>query len=190
MDEIGRQKTGSRQQSPSGDRKSLDSYVGKLIKVKTASNEELEGLIYTFDKITNCLVIDCSGSRKKSTFRIIKISHLKEIVSIGGECKKDYLKVGPVSVEQLKSREGDALKGFGNEVSKMGVGVTKEGQDIFNALSKTLPCRWSKDTIVVMDEVLITPPYSVDNCKANSSSGASLARVKKVLEGERKRLQK
>ncbi|GAA5802489.1 hypothetical protein HPULCUR_007954 [Helicostylum pulchrum] len=167
MDEIGRQKTGSRQQSPSGDRKSLDSYVGKLIKVKTASNEELEGLIYTFDKITNCL-----------------------IVSIGGECKKDYLKVGPVSVEQLKSREGDALKGFGNEVSKMGVGVTKEGQDIFNALSKTLPCRWSKDTIVVMDEVLITPPYSVDNCKANSSSGASLARVKKVLEGERKRLQK
>lgn len=58
MDEIGRQKTGSRQQSPSGDRKSLDSYVGKLIKVKTASNEELEGLIYTFDKITNCLVID------------------------------------------------------------------------------------------------------------------------------------
>lgn len=45
----------------------------------------------------------------------------------------------------------------------------------------SLPCRWSKDTIVVMDEVLITPPYSVDNCKANSSSGASLARVKKVV---------
>ncbi|KAG2236024.1 hypothetical protein INT48_008116 [Thamnidium elegans] len=150
MDEIGRQKTASRQQSPSGDRKSLDSYIGKLIKVKTASNEEVEGLIYTFDKITNCL-----------------------IVSIGGESKKDNIKVGPVSVEQLKSREVDALKGFGNEVSKMGVGVTKEGQDIFNAL-------------VVMDEVLITPPYSVDNCKANSSSGASLAR----LEGERKRLQK
>ncbi|GAA5811806.1 hypothetical protein MFLAVUS_005251 [Mucor flavus] len=169
MDEIGRQKTGSRQQSPSGDRKSLDSYIGKLIKVKTASNEEVEGLIYAFDKITNCL---------------------DHIVSIGGESKKDYLKVGPVPVEQLKSREVDALKGFGNEVSKMGVGVTKEGQDIFNALSKTLPCRWSKDTIVVMDEVLITPPYSVDNCKANSSSGASLARVKKVLEGERKRLQK
>lgn len=44
-----------------------------------------------------------------------------------------------------------------------------------------LPCRWSKDTIVVMDEVLITPPYSVENCKANSTSAASLARVKKVV---------
>ncbi|KAI9348368.1 anticodon-binding domain-containing protein [Pilaira anomala] len=191
MEEIGRQKTTSRQQSPSGERKSLESYIGKLIKVKTASNEEVEGLIYTFDKITNCLVIDCSGSRKKGSFRIIKISHLKEIVSIGGsEVKKDQFKVGPVSVEQLKVREADALKGFGNEVSKLGVGVTKEGQDIFNALSKTLPCRWSKDTIVVMDEVLITPPYSAENCRANSSSAASLARVKKVLEGERKRLQK
>lgn len=51
--------------------------------------------------------------------------------------KKDQFKVGPVSVEQLKVREADALKGFGNEVSKLGVGVTKEGQDIFNALSKT-----------------------------------------------------
>jgi hypothetical protein len=34
---------------------------------------------------------------------------------------------------------------------------------------------------VVMDEVLITPPYSVENCKANLTSAASLARVKKVV---------
>lgn len=103
-------------------------------------------------------------------------------------------------MDKLKSREGEALRGLGSQVSKIGVGVTKEGQDIFNALSKTyavfqqiykssvlississLPCRWSKDTIVVMDEILITPPYSVDNCKANSTSAASLARVKKVV---------
>lgn len=58
MEETGRQKTGSRQQSPTGQRKTLDSFIGKTIKLRTASNEEIEGLIYTYDKITNCIVID------------------------------------------------------------------------------------------------------------------------------------
>lgn len=56
MEESGRSK--ARQQSPSGKKTTLESYIGKHIKVKTASNEEVEGLIYTYDKTTNCLVID------------------------------------------------------------------------------------------------------------------------------------
>jgi hypothetical protein len=31
----------------------------------------------------------------------------------------------------------EAMRGFSEQVSKMGVGVSKEGQDIFYALSKT-----------------------------------------------------
>lgn len=79
------------------------------------------------------------GSRKKCSFRILMISHLKEIISVGDNSnnKKDYLPVGYVKVDRLKSREGEALRGLGSQVSKMGVGVTKEAQDIFNALSKT-----------------------------------------------------
>ncbi|KAK4519611.1 Sodium- and chloride-dependent GABA transporter 1 [Mucor velutinosus] len=189
--------------SPLG-KKSLESIVGRPIKIKTASNEQVEGLVYTYDRTTNCLVIDYSNTSNTNTttqqagrnlsFRIIKISHIKEIISLGegisSSNKKDYLPVNQVQVDRLKSRESEALKGFQSQVSKIGVGVTKEGQDIFNALSKTLPCRWSKDTIVVMDEILITPPYGVENCKANATSSALLARVKKVLEGERKRLAK
>lgn len=75
-------------------------------------------------------------SRKKCSFRILKISHIKEIISVGSS-GKDYLAVGPVQVDRLKSRESEALKGLVHQVSKIGVGVTKEAQDIFNALSKT-----------------------------------------------------
>jgi hypothetical protein len=32
-----------------------------------------------------------------------------------------------------------------------------------------------------MDEIIITPPYNEENCKANASSAAPLARVKKVV---------
>ncbi|KAI8646962.1 anticodon-binding domain-containing protein [Parasitella parasitica] len=204
MDDTSRQKPQNNKQhtSPTFGKKTLDSIVGRAIKFKTASNEEIEGLVYTYDRTTNCIAIDSSpqtpststaaAAGRNLSFRIIKISHIKEIISLGDGIsnKKDYLPVNRVQVDRLKVRESEALKGFQSQVSKIGVGVTKEGQDIFNALSKTLPCRWSKETIVVMDEILITPPYGIDDCKANASSAASLTRVKKVLEGERKRLVK
>jgi small nuclear ribonucleoprotein (snRNP)-like protein len=123
----------------SGGKKTLESFIGKTIKLKTASNEEIEGLLYTYDRITNCIAIEqkASPGKKAHSFRIIKISHVKEIVSITGEQQKDYLPVSAVNVDYLKSRELDAIRAMKQQASKIGVGVTKDGQDIFNALSKT-----------------------------------------------------
>ncbi|KAI8328661.1 anticodon-binding domain-containing protein, partial [Blakeslea trispora] len=182
------QKHQSNNNNTHGHKRGLESMIGKIIKIKTASNEQLEGAIYTYDSITNCLALDCTTpQQQKPSFRILKTSAIKEIISVhSGENKKDT--IFPIPLERLKHRELETTKEFRNQVAKMGVGVSKEAQDIFNALSKTLPCRWSKDAIVVMDEILIAPPYGVEDCKANANSAALLARVKKVLEGERKRL--
>jgi hypothetical protein len=46
-------------------------------------------------------------------------------------------------------------------------------------------CQWAKDSIVVMDEVIISSPYEPDNGKAKPSSSATLARVKKVVRNPR-----
>ena len=40
-------------------------------------------------------------------------------------------------------------------------------------------CRWQEKNIVVMEEVVITPPYQVENCKGKE--GSALSHVRKIV---------
>ncbi|KAM3586197.1 hypothetical protein VKS41_002725 [Umbelopsis sp. WA50703] len=191
--------------SSSAGNKRLDTFIDCEIKIKTVDDEEISGKLFTVDTTTGCLALNCQNSASNSSsnaFRIIKISHIKELISAHpkkqDDAKTDSIETAfsqancaprKVYIDQIKQREAEAIKLASQQAARTGVGVTKEAQAIFDALSKTLPCRWAKDTIVVMDEIIITPPYNEENCKANASSAAPLARVKKVLEGEKRRLQ-
>ena len=42
------------------------------------------------------------------------------------------------------------------EAAKLGVGVSTDGQQLFDALSKTLPCQWKGKDIVVLSQVMLT----------------------------------
>jgi hypothetical protein len=43
----------------------------------------------------------------------------------------------------------------------------------------SLPCRWFKDCIVVMEEVVVHPPYKIESCQSEVKS--ALAHVQKVV---------
>jgi protein LSM12 len=55
-------------------------------------------------------------------------------------------------------------------------------------VGSNLPVRWHNKEIVVHDSVIIKPPYNVEDCKGPANKQDVLIRVKKVLEGERKKL--
>jgi hypothetical protein len=42
--------------------------------------------------------------------------------------------------------------------------------------------------MIVLDAVIIKPPYGVEDCSAPSQHQVTLNRVRKVLEGERRKL--
>eukprot|EP01132_Coremiostelium_polycephalum_P009122 gene9122-11178_t len=90
------------------------------------------------------------------------------------------------NINAILKRQDEANYKARVQAAKIGVGVTTEAQEIFNSLSKTLPCEWSGKTIVVLSDVKITSPYNVENCTGTNIP--SLERVRKVLEGERKKL--
>lgn len=51
-----------------------------------------------------------------------------------------------------------------------------------------MPVRWHNQEIVVYDAVIIAPPYRIEDCKGTKDKQETLIRVRKVLEGERKKL--
>ncbi|GAB7352241.1 hypothetical protein MBLNU459_g2712t1 [Dothideomycetes sp. NU459] len=126
--------------------------------------------------------------------------------------------IARIDTKKLREREEAKVKKLKEEERKRGKGVSKEGQAIYNALDRMYVCsrlpwravtgvsgsglrqrasanrairyptRWHEQNIVVNDAVIISPPYNVEDCKAPKDKATSLVMIKRVLEGERRKL--
>jgi len=94
-----------------------------------------------------------------------------------------------LNLDALAAREQKMLAEAQEKARRSNPGAPGSGQQIFLALSKTLPCTWDRNDIIVLDEVRIMPLYQGENCEAIlPTSAQTLERVKIVLESERKKL--
>ncbi|KAJ1733538.1 hypothetical protein LPJ72_002821 [Coemansia sp. Benny D160-2] len=138
--------------------------------------------------------------QRQAQVNLVKAANIVDVQAIGSRCgaeqqgeeaggfKVPEIQKVPTSTIEARKRRG--LMQAQERASRIGVGVSDKGQAIFDALSKTLPCRWHQGKIVVLDEVSIEPPYDVDNCRELTEGSFSLQRVKKVLQGELGRLER
>lgn len=168
----------------------------------TFSDEEIHGEVFCCDVCTsNVLVLKECRDNGNANFRIIKIPSIKEVVAEsrpperGGrrETAKERNDdtTAPESLlpalpgcdfNVLERRERRSIEAFQQKQHTIGVGVTREAQDIFDFIHKTHPgCRWDGDSIVVMG-VKVTPPYSPDSAVGGEDK-RTLERLKKVLHG-------
>ncbi|PIA62173.1 hypothetical protein AQUCO_00200286v1 [Aquilegia coerulea] len=161
--------------------------VGCIIAIKTTLGDEFEGQIITFDRLSNVLVLqEGIKSTPRRNIRLLKANYIKEFCVMGKA--EDPLDINEcyIDLKTLQAREESAIRQAEMEAERIGVGVTNEAQNIYDALSKTLPVRWDKTVIVVMNEVRVNSPYRPEN--VSGGTGPANDRVKKVLEFERKRL--
>ena len=86
----------------------------------------------------------------------------------------------------LQKRVDAAVARIKEAAARKNRSVSKEAQDIFDGLSRTLPTRWDGTNMVVNDGVVITAPYRAEDCRAGAGQQAQmLGRVKKVVSGFR-----
>jgi len=48
--------------------------------------------------------------------------------------------------------------------------------------------RWHNQEIIVADAVIVGPPYTAEACKAPKEKAQVLAQIRKVVEGERRKI--
>ncbi|GLC42186.1 hypothetical protein PLESTB_000640000 [Pleodorina starrii] len=163
--------------------------VGNDVVLRTQNGEEVSGCVFAFDRQTNLLVIKENGSHSGvSNIRLIKASSIGEVLSSKQPEKPFDLELPHVDLERCRKREEKALQQAEMESARVGTGVTKEAQAIFDALVKTMPCVWRNKAIVVLDSVFVEEPYTPDNCRSDNEHAATRERVKMVLRHERDRL--
>ncbi|XP_027347187.1 protein LSM12 homolog [Abrus precatorius] len=166
-----------------------DLAVGCLLSIRTTLGDEFEGQVITFDRPSNILVLqEGSKSGPRRNIRLLKANYIKDFTLLGQA--EDPLDPNNcyLDLTALQAREDVAIRQAEADAERIGVGVTPEAQNIFNALSKTLPVRWDKTVIVVMNEVRVSSPYHPESVVGGTP--AANERVKKVLELEKKRLQR
>jgi hypothetical protein len=55
-------------------------------------------------------------------------------------------------------------------------------------LYSNIPIRWHNTEMIAHEAVIISPPYRPEDCKGSAQKVQVLNQVKKVLEGERRKL--
>ncbi|PWZ00683.1 hypothetical protein BCV70DRAFT_237030 [Testicularia cyperi] len=167
-----------------------------------------------------------SRAREAVGFKLVKVSEVKKIEFVASSASHpdksngsnatsladSLTPIHPVSLKAAQMREMDAVKRSLTKVARTGKDVSEMGQLVFDALSKTLPCRWHGPHIIVMEEVVVSgpgydpastnvPSFTQDQLRSfidgthtgpvpegAQSKANSWNRVTKVLEGERRKI--
>ncbi|RII18050.1 hypothetical protein CUC08_Gglean002138 [Alternaria sp. MG1] len=131
------------------------------------------------------------GSRQPGDYHIIPFAHIESFEIIGtGERAAESASgfdgalpsISKVDLAALQAREDQTIREMKKKDMQKGKGVSPEAQELFDAISRTLPTRWADTQIVVSDSVLIQAPYTLDNIKAPSDKQQAENHVRKVVE--------
>ncbi|KAK5115490.1 hypothetical protein LTR62_001149 [Meristemomyces frigidus] len=184
--------------------------IGARIKLTTVAPQSqiYEGTIYTTDPITNLVVLDtrlASSSTDPAKvkeqpsdfkfFTIARIQHFQIVALASGDhtSESDVASARPaisaVNLARLEKRCEDKVRELKEQERNRGRGVSKEGQAIFDAFKRiNVRVHWHNTQIIAADAVIIKAPYRVEDCVGTKDKQEALIRIKKVLEGERRKI--
>jgi len=157
--------------------------IGSTVACTTCFKKEIVGEVLAFDQQARMLILKCAtpDSAKLHDVYIVNISLCQDI-----QVKKEpqALPEHPPSLNltRLGTRVRNQVEQKRRLVSALTAGVSREGQKLYMAITKTITeVTWSGPNIVVFNDVVITPPYTVDNVTGAPGS-RQLTYVKKIVE--------
>ena len=155
---------------------------------KTSSGENFgPGEIFAYDESSQILTLRKLGELSNSyDLEFVNVKGASEVV-IDDSTKSDAKPCPNVDEPRRERRFENACRAARAMADNVGENVSALAQDVFDALARTLPCRWNGDVIVVMDEVEVRGP-KYDEASGSGATHGAAERVQKVLALERAKL--
>lgn len=153
------------------------------------AGEDYTGTVYSYTTQPGTLVLQVTASSVTGcgfSYKFFRTSQIKELnvlsKTIDPSAVAEIHQIDPKNMPKIIQRNKEnfeLVKKTRNE------NAGREGQTIFNAVYKTMPSvRWSGDSIVVLEEVKIDPPYRVDSIRSLDQEEDGAAQlVKKIVDG-------
>jgi len=103
--------------------------------------------------MVSCLPTQAGAHRGVNTVRILNSKTIARVLSNDPPREPYTAHLPPINFEKCKQREKKALEQAHTQARRVNDRVATEVQCIFDAVSKTLPCEWQGDTMVVLVSV-------------------------------------
>lgn len=165
---------------------------GQQIKCETRHDETFTGEVVAFDLQSNIIIIkspSSSGTNANKDLHFIMVKNCADIQVIE-ESQGDFTKDLPhIEMKYIQAKQQTAINERMRLVEAVGNGVSKDGISLFLSLSKKFDrasdLTWNdKVKIVVMNAVVIKPPYKESDCELTNptSKNDAITYVKNLVK--------
>ncbi|XP_002129652.2 protein LSM12 homolog A [Ciona intestinalis] len=146
-------------------------YPGSIVKCTTCHGEVIQGEVITFDHDSKILLLKQPSSCGKSDLNNVSMLNLDLVKSVTliKECDAPLPSLTPLSSSKLYQRFNEEVELKTMLAKARDSGVSTEGINLYLCLKKLLPCTLKEQSILVMDEVLVHPPYLTTDCVAKDA---------------------
>ena len=161
--------------------------AGATVSGTTSSGERFSGEIFAYDEANRVLAVRFVGEISNSHDVTLVNERDASNIEVDASTAKDLGPLPDVDDPRRQRRFDNATRVAKNMADNIGENVSALAQDVFDALARTLPCKWNGDVIVVMDEVEVRGP-KYDEASGSGATHGAAERVQKVLALERAKL--
>lgn len=162
------------------------------MKCTTCHGETIQGEVSGFDYTLKMLMLKCPSMNCRPELndtRIINLSNVSnvEVVRESPNPPKPPTPLPSLNHSKLNTRRKTNIEDKMRKLNYIGTGVSPIAQKLVDTIVKTIPeVEWSGEKILVMKNVMINPPYSVDDCQVTDSqvyqNGQTLNHVRKIVQ--------
>mmetsp|Transcript_4662 Transcript_4662/g.5107 ORF Transcript_4662/g.5107 Transcript_4662/m.5107 type:complete len:159 (+) Transcript_4662:125-601(+) len=154
------------------------------IKVVTTTGVTYDGELFAVDTVSRSLSLKTTSG----AYVILNPAGIQSITgNFSGSKPSDLSKLG-LSLQQLEVQEQNSLRQAEKSLESINQRVKPEIQNLYDRLSLIYSsCRWIGESIEILEEYIVDPPYD-KVAVLPGKDGTGIERMRKILEGERRKL--